>query len=320
MKRTTFVPLMVILVVISFLGTNINRPCWADDVSLGRQAEQTGKLRQALTHYVEALKADDTNQQLREKIIKLAQKIQPPPEVPEGVYRHMARGEAFIESANDKAGYILATKEFQAATNAAPWSADAYYNLGVSQDKAGLYVEAMDSLNLYLLAAPNASDAREVRNLIYKIEVRKEEQRSKVAEPVKTVLKYPKPIDIEGEWWGAGSWDSESADIKKYWISAIGREIEIDFNPYHTSKCNKPCQTLYLKGYDLVGSQRTHGGYFSMPSNATILCSGPEVYNNIEIKGTIDESLQTITLQWKQPFLTYGCRKVYKDYKLVLSR
>ena len=30
--------------------------------SLGRQAEQTGKFRQALIHYVEALKADENNQ------------------------------------------------------------------------------------------------------------------------------------------------------------------------------------------------------------------------------------------------------------------
>ncbi len=75
MKKSMIVSL--IMVLISFLG--ISTICWADYLSSGRQAEQAGKLRQALTHYVEALKADETNQQLRAEILNLAQKIQPPP-------------------------------------------------------------------------------------------------------------------------------------------------------------------------------------------------------------------------------------------------
>ncbi len=55
-----------------------------------------------------------------------------------------------------------------------PWLAEAYNNLGVAQDKAGLYGPAIQSLKLYLLAAPDASDAKPVKNLIYEIEYRQE--------------------------------------------------------------------------------------------------------------------------------------------------
>ncbi len=149
----------------------------------GVMAEQDGKFRQALAHYVSALSEDDFcwtpegEEEIRQRAIKLAQKIQPPPAIPEKVHRHMARGEAFVESAKDKDGYLKAVREFQNAVNSAPWLADAYYNLGVVQDKAGLYQQAIQSLKLYLFAAPAAPDTRTVRNLIYKIEARQEEAR-----------------------------------------------------------------------------------------------------------------------------------------------
>lgn len=150
----------------------------AGALSEGQAAERAGKLRQALTLYVEALKfvseGSAKDRELREKIIGLSQKLQPPPAVPEKAHRYLARGEAFAEAASDKNGFLRAAKEFQAAAGVAPWLPHAYYNLGIVQDKAGQYKKAMQSLEFYLLAAPNAPDTREVRNLIYKIEARSE--------------------------------------------------------------------------------------------------------------------------------------------------
>ena len=150
-----------------------------ENIAIAESAESEGRFRTALTHYVNALQSvsegSSNDMELRKKVIRLAQKIQPPPEVPEKAHRYMARGTAFAEMANDKDGFQKAVKEFHAATRAAPWMADAYYNLGIVQDKSGLYKQAMQSLEFYLLAAPGAPDAREVRSLIYKIEVLKEE-------------------------------------------------------------------------------------------------------------------------------------------------
>ena len=112
---------------------------------------------------------------LREKIIKTALTMKPAPAVPEDAERNMARGVVFFTKATDNAGYHKAIVEFEAATNAAPWLDKAYYNLGVAQEKAGMFKEAIRSLKLYLLADPNAKNAREVRNQIYMLEANVEE-------------------------------------------------------------------------------------------------------------------------------------------------
>lgn len=94
---------------------------------------------------------------------------------PEEFYRRMARGAAAVESANDQDGFGRAADEFLAATEAAPWQSQAYYNLGIVQDKAGQYEAAMRNLSIYLAANPGSSDAAAVRELLYKIEYRWEQ-------------------------------------------------------------------------------------------------------------------------------------------------
>ena len=139
-----------------------------------------------------------------EKLLKdigaLAQQLKTMP-LPKEARRHMARGEAYVEMAKDKEGFKRAAKEFEAAAKAAPWLASAYYNLGIVQDKAGLYSQAMRSLKIYLAIAPDAPDAAEVEKLIFKIEVRKEavtEQRRKVEKGAETAKK-PTSLQRYGE-------------------------------------------------------------------------------------------------------------------------
>ena len=86
----------------------------------------------------------------------------------------MARGLAAVKGAQNKQDFLDAAAEFERASLAAPWLPAAYYNLGITQDKAGKYREAMQNLKLYLLAAPDASDAKAVKGLIYEIEYRQE--------------------------------------------------------------------------------------------------------------------------------------------------
>jgi len=164
--------LVVTLLALVFIASGAFASALAD----GHAAEKMGKIREAVRHYTQALQStregSDAERKLQERIITLARKLKPPPTVPEEAYRYLARGEAFAEAATDKNGFQKAATEFQAAAKVAPWMADVYYNLGLVQDKAGLYKQAMQSLELYLLVAPNASDARKVRNLIYKIEAR----------------------------------------------------------------------------------------------------------------------------------------------------
>jgi tetratricopeptide (TPR) repeat protein len=192
-----------------------------DEETLGLQAETAGKYREALNHYVKALQSvpgdSAKDQQLREKIILLAQKIRPAPAVPEEVERHLSRGRAAVKAAKDEQGYLRAANEFRQALKIAPWLADGYYNLGLVLDKGGKYTEAMQNLKLYLIVSPNAADAREVKQLIYEIEYRQEE----------TVRANQLP-DITGTWkrWLNGKW------IATHDIRVTGRTIEIKYVKY----------------------------------------------------------------------------------------
>ncbi len=119
---------------------------------------------------------------LQKTVIEIVRKMGTTPPMSEAVDRHMARAEAFAESGRSKESFQRAAREFRAITRIAPWIAQPYYNLGVMQEKAGKYDAAMESLRMYLFAAPTASDTRRVKRLIYKMEALKEEAKAQAAE------------------------------------------------------------------------------------------------------------------------------------------
>ena len=130
--------------------------------------------QQILTQYVSDLQKNPNDYALREKIIRHVQGMRQKPAIPEEAERYMARGAAAVKGAKTEKDFQDAAAEFEKAALAAPWLPAVYYNLGITQDKAGKYKEAIQSLKLYLLAAPDASDAKAVKNLTYEIEYRQE--------------------------------------------------------------------------------------------------------------------------------------------------
>ena len=130
--------------------------------------------QQTLNQYVADLQKNPNDYALREKIIRHAQTMKPAPAVPEDAKRYLSRGIAAMKEAKSKDEFSDAVNEFEKAALSAPWFANAYYNLGVAQDKAGAYANAIRSLRLYLLASPDARDAEAVNGLIYEIEYRQE--------------------------------------------------------------------------------------------------------------------------------------------------
>ena len=198
MKKWFF---LIAVIMILLIGLSLTAVPAADEEALGRQAEEAGELRQALTHYVSALQSvsegSSDDQRLREKIVRLVKKIEPPPAIPEEAKRRMARGRAAVDAARNEEGFRRAAEEFKAAVRVAPWLADGYYNLGIVQDKAALHTEAIRSLKLYLLAAPGAVDAEKVQNLIYEIEYRQEEVQRVQREKLVAVKKTN---DLNGYW------------------------------------------------------------------------------------------------------------------------
>jgi tetratricopeptide (TPR) repeat protein len=133
-------------------------------------AEKGGSL-ETLKQYVADLKKNPEDAKLRETTIKYAQTFKQKPPVPEDYERHLSRGTAYLKKATDSEGYMKAMDELRAAVVVAPWLADAYENLAQAQEKAGLFAEAIQSLNFTLLADPNTKNAREIKNHTYELEV-----------------------------------------------------------------------------------------------------------------------------------------------------
>lgn len=95
--------------------------------------------------------------------------------IPEAARRHLARGEAAMEMAKSPDDYIQAIEEFQNAVRLAPRWPAAHYNLGLVYEKTEKFTEASDSFKEYLKLSPNAPDAPQIQDRIYKLEYRAEQ-------------------------------------------------------------------------------------------------------------------------------------------------
>jgi tetratricopeptide (TPR) repeat protein len=145
----------------------------------GDGAVQRGAFDKAIGHYQEVLnkidRYDDQDLNVRKKIIIASQSMKTPPGLPEDYVRYMTRGQAKIKMGG-AGSFEAASKEMEQAVMAAPWWGDGYYNLGIVQEKAGKYGEAMQNFQLYLIASPSSADAKIIRAKLYEIEVMKEEE------------------------------------------------------------------------------------------------------------------------------------------------
>ena len=180
MLKKSFQFLLTIFLV-SFVTFDLSAQLAEKEVE-ARKADQEGKLQDTLTNYLSLLQTatsgSETDQSLREKILKLVKRIHPPPAIPEMALRHLGRGQAVLELDKEPKNYRKAIIEFEKAVDLAPWLAIGYYNLGMVQEKAGHLSEAAQSFRWYLKAAPSAANAREVRTKMYGLEFKLERQRA----------------------------------------------------------------------------------------------------------------------------------------------
>jgi len=190
MEKICFTVAMVFVLIIAVIST-------AD----AQTAQET------LNQYIADLQKNPNGNALREKIIRHVQTMKSVPAIPAEAQRYMARGQAAVEDAKSKHDYSEASKEFQKAVNTAPWWADAYYNLGITHEKAEQYPESIISLKFYMLAAPNAQDLQAVNTKIFKLEYRME--------------KASKTVKLEGEWTGT----IDQPDIDKYGKRLTGNDV-----------------------------------------------------------------------------------------------
>lgn len=157
------------------------------------RALQAADEMETLTKYLAELKKKPDAQDLRAKIIVHVQSMKTAPPIPDDAMRSLTRGKAILGMAANKEGFEKAIPDLMEATVNAPWVADAYETLALAQEKAGLYADAIQSLNIYLIIAPRAKNMSDIKKKIYELEVYAEQAHQEVPAPIKMPKTAKKP-------------------------------------------------------------------------------------------------------------------------------
>jgi tetratricopeptide (TPR) repeat protein len=189
--------------------------------------------RTQLKQMVEQLQQTPNDNVLREKVIGLALELKPKPVIPDAAIMAEGAGEYAFKNAKSKSDYSDAAKQYEKALAMAPWLADDYFNCGVAHERAGEIQEAIRSFNIYLLAAPHAHDALEIKKRIggLQYELQKAENASN-APAIQNVVRSP-PSVIQG-------FNCQSLDGP-----AFGMKYSFDFSTHIVTS-----RLLYANGRD----------------------------------------------------------------------
>lgn len=122
--------------------------------------------RQILQSLVAQLKRESSNQTLRKAILDLVQKLQPQPAVPPEAEHFEGRGEYIFKDAKSNTDMLDAAREYLKAMEIAPWIAGYYFDLCLILERANRPFEAQRACEFYLVAAPEAEEASDVRKRI----------------------------------------------------------------------------------------------------------------------------------------------------------
>jgi len=133
-------------------------------------AEQQGEKRRALELYRTITAAGGLDTDTLSRVIQLTRRLDPPPAIPDAARKQAVFGQMALQQAQDENGLDRAISEYLRAIGLAPWWADLYVNTALVMEKSGRYDDALEMLNLYLVAAPEAPDASQVQTKIWELE------------------------------------------------------------------------------------------------------------------------------------------------------
>ena len=267
---------------------------------------QTGELQSPL----DQLKKTPTDNALREKVIKLA--VTTKPALPKDAERHMVRGGVAFKDAKTVSEYQDAVTEFQAAVDAAPWYGDAYFNLGVTLDKAGRFTDALAALKWAQMASP---DAKDIETLIYEVEYRNEKVNSPAAkqaaeQAARQAASEANAKRFDGEWTTdfhskSGLTDHQTFRISHSSLTAwtVTKWDQIDNGP--TSQNNPKFSNFRFEGEALIFNYQQGIAY---PDHF-------DVHLTWEVTATLNESGSELSLSYRPtPFPTAEREANWKDW------
>jgi len=117
---------------------------------------------------------NDYHYSLLEKIIKISTDISPLPAIPEEARKKYIMAITLRDEAKKKEDYSQPIVWLQEARTVAPWWPDIYKELGLTNELAGNYTQAIQNLQWYLLTKPTEQDTRAAQDEIYKITAKEE--------------------------------------------------------------------------------------------------------------------------------------------------
>jgi tetratricopeptide (TPR) repeat protein len=146
-----------------FESTRVAVP--ANPEAAGQAAEQAGQFQQAFLSYLSAYQAlpnpapRDDDRRLRERIIRVAQKLGTPPIIPPEAQDHVRKADQLLEAEAVLGGTAgtstqSAASELSQAIRIAPWWPEATFKLAGVLQKLQRVDDALVNLNLYKLADP----------------------------------------------------------------------------------------------------------------------------------------------------------------------
>jgi tetratricopeptide (TPR) repeat protein len=164
-----------------------------EDLGKADTAIAGNRTSEAIAHFSSALQRlpkGKAKQDALLKLLRLVANMPAPPPLTEQGERHFARGNAMLKSATGPEGVDRAIVEFRSAIRRSPWWTNSYLNLGLAYAQRRLYRDAALYFKLYLIANPNAKNAGAVREQIYELEYKQEQEQR--LPPLLSRLRYRK--------------------------------------------------------------------------------------------------------------------------------
>jgi tetratricopeptide (TPR) repeat protein len=126
--------------------------------------------REQLKQMVEQLQKAPGDNALRERIIKLAPTLKPPPVSPDTAIAFEGRAQFAFRSAKSGDDFLAAAQEYEKAVAAAPWVPGYYSDLCTIYEKAGKYEDAKRNCGFYLIGLSDPAQLTDVKRRIAGLE------------------------------------------------------------------------------------------------------------------------------------------------------
>ena len=200
-----------------------------------RQGSRYDELKQ-LTAKLQQTPNDDA---LRTQIIKLAAGLDMLPAAPPEMDELSGQAKFILGHAASLSDFANAADAYVKASLVAPWVADNYLNAAVSFEKANRYADALRFYQFYLLAAPDAPDAKSAREHIGGLKYAIQKDANDRAAADAAVRQKEQAIrNLNGYWAcqsGCGGWATVRATATTFAASAGDRSFAGTLEGSHIS-------------------------------------------------------------------------------------